>query len=318
MSAVVAVAAMNAASNRTNYSSRGSGSQDPPFPHAAECSPDSRPLPHYDQCLKVGTVYKLGVTGVWQARTLFLTKDGMPVQDDSCALSFSPSPLPSARCADDHRDTTVLGVAHRDTGFLINEIKVLDIVKVSDLRTKVEQGEADNDEHVLVQDEVDCCFNLYVQSSGGALLSRSTSPASPQSMPRSPEGASSFPPSDKHHVELQSFRAQSEEDREDWEEALERALKDAKDAELAARPPPSLQERIRLIYDGNISQATVMSLVSVTGVRLLKHANVNARESATSPVCQRRVITNCCRSWPTSSSRLARLNWCRNREVMWT
>lgn len=92
---MVAVAAMNAAANRTNYSSRGSGGQDPPFPHAAECSPDSRPLPHYDKCLKVGTVLKLGVTGVWQCRTLFLTKDGTSVPAGSCSPSHSPCPFDS-------------------------------------------------------------------------------------------------------------------------------------------------------------------------------------------------------------------------------
>lgn len=157
-------------------------------------------------------------------------------------------------------------MAHRDTGFLINEIKVRDIVKISDLRSKVDQGEADSDEHVLVQDEVDCCFNLYMQL-GAPEHSRPTSPASPQSMPRTPEAGPVSPPVIKQQVELLSFRANSEDDREDWEEALERAIKDFHESELAARPPPSLQERVRIIYDGNLSQAAVMLLVSLMRVK---------------------------------------------------
>jgi hypothetical protein len=241
MAAVVAVAAVNAANKHTSYSSRG-GQQGQPFPSAAECSPESRPLPRYDQCLKVGTVLKHSVTGVWQQRTLFLTKDK-------------------------------LGVAHKDTGFLITEIDLLEIVKIADLRSKVEHGKHDSDEHVLVQDEVDCCFNLYIQAAdvtAPSLPSRPTSPASPPSMPRTPDMASGAPVVEKHKIQLISFRAQSEDDRQEWEEVLEQAVTAAKEAQLASRPLPTLQDRIRVAYDGQYSQAAVMTLVSALLARVLR------------------------------------------------
>ena len=225
-----------------SYSMRAAAEQgDMPFrkgmPRAPSEEEEAVKLPLAGECTKVGTVLKLGVTGLWQPRTVYLTKD-------------------------------VLGIANKDTGTVIDEISLLSILKVANLLAKVQEGTEDFDEHVVVKDEVNCCFDLYCDDALNALAARPGSPAaaSPTNAPHSPSAAdegSSWDGIDKNSVRLYSFRTLSKSERIEWEEAVEKSVADAKAAEIAARPPPTCQERLCAVYDSTPCQVLVMTLVMV-------------------------------------------------------
>ena len=148
-------------------------------------------MPAEAECERVGMVMVRGPTGQWQPRTIYLTK-------------------------------FVLGIANKDTGNILDEISLLCVLKVTSLRAKMEQGE---EGHVVVQDEVDCCFDLY------------TSINAPQSASAAGDAGNSVK---FDGVRLFCFRTLSRLEREDLEAAVENAVADAKAAEAAARPAPTM------------------------------------------------------------------------------
>jgi hypothetical protein len=165
-------------------------------------------MPAEAECERVGTVIARGPTGLWQPRTVYLTK-------------------------------FVLGIANKDTGNILDEVSLLCVLKVTSLRAKMEQGD---EGHVVVQDEVDCCFDLYVDYR----LNRASRPNSPTAATsinasQSASAAGDAGNSDKFDdVRLFCFRTLSRSEREGWEAAVENAVADAKAAEAAARPAPTM------------------------------------------------------------------------------
>ena len=178
----------------------------PPFP--SDEAGGGAQMPAEAECERVGTVIARGPTGLWQPRTVYLNK-------------------------------FVLGIANKDTGNILDEISLLCVLKVTSLRAKVEHGD---EGHVVVQDEVDCCFDLYVDYR----LNRASRPNSPTAATSINASQSASAAGDAGNsgkfddVRLFCFRTLSRSEREDWEAAVENAVADAKAAEAAARPAPTM------------------------------------------------------------------------------
>jgi voltage-gated sodium channel len=97
---------------------------------AAYQDPTAVPLPEEKDCAKIGTVAILGVTGLWQLRTLYLTED-------------------------------VLWVGHRDTARCLDNFWLVNIRKIKSLDAQDDHDDGMGE--TMVPDESACCFSLYVK-----------------------------------------------------------------------------------------------------------------------------------------------------------